>query len=88
MCTYYGKKIKTNVSYTEARNDLSNILNYVCSTHKPVVIERRSGGNTVIISEEDWNSLKETLYLISSPEDFQAITEPINPEDCSDSLPW
>ncbi|MDR2420119.1 MAG: type II toxin-antitoxin system Phd/YefM family antitoxin [Puniceicoccales bacterium] len=80
--------MKTNISYTEARNDLSHILNHVCATHEPVVIERRSGGNTVIISEEDWNSIKETLYLISSPKDFQAITEPVDVKDCSDSLPW
>jgi antitoxin YefM len=77
-----------NISYTKARDDLSHILSHVCSTHEPVVIERRNGGNTVIISEEDWNSIKETLYLMSSPKDFQAIAEPVDVKDCSDSLPW
>ncbi len=33
--------MKNNVSYTEARNNLSNILNQVCDTHIPVIIERR-----------------------------------------------
>jgi antitoxin YefM len=80
--------MKTHISYTEARNDLSDILNHVCSMHEPVTIERRKGGNTVIISEEDWNSLKETLYLMSSPKDFKALTEPIDLKDCSDSSPW
>ncbi|MDR0444885.1 MAG: type II toxin-antitoxin system Phd/YefM family antitoxin [Puniceicoccales bacterium] len=80
--------MKTSISYTKARNDLSHILNHVCSTHEPVVIERRSGGNTVILSEEDWNSMNETLYLISSSKDFKAITETVNLEDCSDSLSW
>jgi len=80
--------MRRHISYTEARNDLSNILNYVCTTHEPVVIERREGKNTVIISEEDWNSIQETLFLMSSSKDWKAITEPVNPEECSDTLPW
>jgi antitoxin YefM len=80
--------MRKQVSYTEARNDLSNIMNSVCANHQPILIERRNGGNTVVISEEDWNSLQETLYLMSSPKDWEAITEKIDVENCSDSLPW
>jgi len=76
------------VSYTEARNDLSNILNQVCLTHEPILVTRREGNNTVIISEEDWNAIQETLYLMSSPKDWKDISEEVNLEDCSDSLPW
>jgi antitoxin YefM len=80
--------MSNHVSYTEARNDLSNILNRVCLTREPIIIERRENGNAVIISEEDWNSIQETLYLMSSSEDMKAITEPVNLEECADSLPW
>ncbi len=80
--------MERRVSYTEARNDLSNILSQVCLTHEPVLVTRREGDNTVIVSEEDWNAIQETLYLMSSPKDWKDISEKVNPEDCSESLPW
>ncbi|MDR0753545.1 MAG: type II toxin-antitoxin system Phd/YefM family antitoxin [Holosporaceae bacterium] len=80
--------MKGQISYTEARNDLSNIMNSVCTNHEPVLIERRNGGNAVLISEEDWKSIQETLYLMSSRKDWNAIIDPIDVSECSDSLPW
>jgi antitoxin YefM len=80
--------MRKQVSYTEARNDFSNIMNNVCINHEPILIERRNGGNTVLISEEDWNSLQETLYLISSAKDRKIIFESAEISECSDSLPW
>jgi prevent-host-death family protein len=76
------------MSYTDVRNHLSEVLTQVCSSHEPVVIERRRGGNSVVLSEDDWKSLQETIYLMSSRKDWQAITEHINIEECSDSSPW
>ena len=80
--------MERRISYTEARNDLSDILNHVCLSHEPVLVTRREGNNTVIISEEDWNAIQETLYLMSSPKDWRDISEKVAPEDCSESLPW
>ncbi|MDR0968268.1 MAG: type II toxin-antitoxin system prevent-host-death family antitoxin [Holosporaceae bacterium] len=80
--------MERQVSYAEAKDDLSAILNRVCLNHEPILIKRREGGNTVVVSEDDWNSIQETLYLMSSSKDWKAITEPIRIEECSDSLPW
>lgn len=80
--------MERQVSYTEARNDLSNILNHVCLTHEPVLVTRREGNNTVIISEEDWNAIQETLYLMSSPKDWEDISEKVDLADCSEVLSW
>jgi prevent-host-death family protein len=76
------------MSYTDVRNHLSDVLTHVCSSHEPVVIERRRGGNSVVLSEDDWKSMQETIYLMGSRKDWDAITEQINSDDCSDSLPW
>jgi prevent-host-death family protein len=76
------------MSYTEVRSHLSDVLSQVCSTHEPVVIERRNGGNSVVISEEDWKSIQETIYLMGSKEDWQAITEPIDSKECSETISW
>jgi antitoxin YefM len=77
-----------HVSYTEARSKLSDILNQVCRDHEPVIIERRNGTNFVIIAEDDWKAVEETLYLMSSKEDWDAITEPVDTKECSNSSPW
>lgn len=77
-----------HVSYTEARNNLSALLNQVCTEHKPLLIERKDGGNAVVISQDDWNSLQETLLLMSDPKDWKALTEPVDLKDCSESLTW
>ena len=76
------------MSYTDVRNHLSDVLDNVCSSHEPIVVERRRGGNSVVISEDDWKSIQETIYLMSSKKDWEAITEQINVKECSDSLPW
>ena len=76
------------MSHSDFFFHLSNILNHVCLSHKPVLVTRREGNNTVIISEEDWNAIQETLYLMSSPKDWRDISEKVAPEDCSESLPW
>ena len=80
--------MRKHVSYTEARNNLSNILNQVCLEHEPILIERREGQNTVIVSEKDWNAIQETLYLMSSEEDWSDISANVSLQDCSDSLNW
>ncbi|MDX1655368.1 MAG: type II toxin-antitoxin system Phd/YefM family antitoxin [Candidatus Competibacteraceae bacterium] len=55
------------VSYTEARNRLKDILETVAEQHVAVHIRRRGGEGAVILSERDYNSLQETLYLLSNP---------------------
>jgi len=54
------------------------------------MIITEKGSNTVLISEEDWNSISETLYLLSVPEMSESIqagmAEPIS--ECSEELDW
>ena len=54
------------VSYTEARNRLKDILDTVAEQHVAVHIRRRSGEGAVILSESDYSSLQETLYLLGN----------------------
>ncbi|WP_107726637.1 type II toxin-antitoxin system Phd/YefM family antitoxin [Neisseria weaveri] len=55
------------VSYTAAREDLANIMTKVCDDHVVTYITRRNGGNCVLMSEEEYNSIMETLYLFGNP---------------------
>lgn len=54
------------VSYTDARNNLKKLCDEVVASHKPARIHRKAG-DVVMISAEDWDSLQETLYIMSIP---------------------
>ena len=78
-----------NISFIEAQEKLLTLMEEVNRSHKPVTITGNNS-NAVLVSEEDWKSLQETLYLKSIPGMWESIEEGINEpiEDCSDSLPW
>ncbi|EAZ92316.1 type II toxin-antitoxin system Phd/YefM family antitoxin [Crocosphaera chwakensis] len=78
-----------NISFIEAQGKLLTLMEEVNKSHKPVTITGKNS-NAVLVSEEDWKSLQETLYLKSIPGMWESIEEGINEpiEDCSDSLPW
>lgn len=63
------------VSYTDARNHLKALIDKVATDHAPVRIERRSGGAAVIMSEEDYAGLQETLYLLGNPANAERLLQ-------------
>jgi prevent-host-death family protein len=56
----------TTVSATTARGSLYSLIDEANSTHEPIQITGKRG-NAVLISEDDWRSISETLYLNSIP---------------------
>ena len=56
----------TTLKATEARAMLYRLIDEVASSHKPITITGKRS-NAVLLSEEDWNSIQETLYLLSIP---------------------
>jgi prevent-host-death family protein len=76
---------------SDAREKLYRLIDQVDEEHKPIVITGKRK-NAVLVSEEDWNSIQETLYLISIPGFVdsvkEAAKEPI--EDCVsvEELDW
>lgn len=56
--------IKDAVSTSEARANLFSLVDQVADTHKPILITGKRN-NAVLVSQEDWNSIQETLYLMS-----------------------
>ena len=79
----------TTITATEARTKLYRLLDDVSESHNPVHItgKRHSG---VLISEDDWNSIQETLNLLSIPNMRESIVEGLNTsiEECSEELEW
>jgi antitoxin YefM len=55
------------VNYTEFRQNLKSNLDSVYNDHEALIVTRKRNENMVVISQEDYNSLTETVYLLSSP---------------------
>ena len=79
----------TVLNVTEARSRLYNLIDEAASTHQPIIITGKRN-NAVLVSEDDWNAISETLYLLSTPGMRESIKEGLN-EDlaaCSRDLDW
>ena len=54
-------------TYSEARHDLKNVMDEACKNHEPILITRRNWESVVLLSLEDYESIMESEYLLSSP---------------------
>lgn len=74
---------------TEARSKLYRLIDQTAETHEPIVITGKRR-NAVLISEEDWNAISETMYLLSVPGMRESIKEGLNEKlsKCSKELDW
>jgi len=55
-----------SISVTQARSRLYHLVDDACSSHEPLQITGKRN-NAVLVSEADWRSIQETLYLVSLP---------------------
>lgn len=58
--------IMTTLTASEARASLYRLIDQAAESHKPVLISGKRA-NAVLVSEEDWSAIQETLYLLSVP---------------------
>jgi antitoxin YefM len=64
-------------NYTEFRNELKNYLDNVEFNNETLIIKRGSGKGTVLISLDEYNSIMETLHLLSSKKNAKRLFESI-----------
>ena len=79
----------TSITATEARKKLYNLLDTVGSSHEPVRITGKRG-SAVLVGEEDWRAVEETLYLVSIPGMRESIMKGLKTpvEKCNKELNW
>ena len=63
------------LSYTDARNGLSGVMKKAIEDREPVVITRNGAGSVVLMSEEDYSAMTETLHLLSTPANADRIRQ-------------
>jgi prevent-host-death family protein len=74
---------------TEARAKLYRLIDETRASHEPIVIKGKRG-SAVLISEDDWRAIQETMYLLNIPNMRESIRQglatPI--EECTEELDW
>jgi len=67
--TIFGGKrggVMATLTASEARAGLYRLIDQAAETHQPVLISGKRA-NAVLVSEEDWTAIQETLYLLAVP---------------------
>lgn len=77
------------LTITEARKIIYKLIDQATESHEPIQITGKRN-NAVLVSEEDWRAIQETLYLISIPGIRESIMEGLKTSlaDTSDKLKW
>lgn len=79
----------STVSVSEARSNLYRLIDEAAASHSPVLITGKRN-NAVLVSEEDWSAIQESLFLLSVPGMRESIKEGMKTpvEECSRDLEW
>ncbi len=79
----------TTLTASSARSQLYKLLDQAAESHEPVQITGRRS-NAVLVSEEDWRAIQETLYLLSVPGMRESIRQGLKTpaKKCAKKLPW
>lgn len=74
---------------SQARDQIYRLLDEVAQSHEPVLITGKRN-NGILIAEDDWKSIQETLYLTAIPGMRESIKKGLKTpvEKCSDELDW
>jgi len=65
------------LTFSEARAGFKTVMDNVCRDHNPTIITRTKGEHVVMLSLADFNSMEETLYLLSSETNAKRLMESV-----------
>jgi len=77
------------ITATNARSNLYKLIDETSLGHEPIYITGKRS-NAVLIAEEDWRAIQETLFLLSIPGMRESIREGLETpiEECSEDIEW
>lgn len=65
------------LSTSEARATFKAVMDRVVADKAPIGISRQKGEGVVMISQSEWDSIQETMYLLASPRNAKRLLESI-----------
>lgn len=79
----------SSITASEARANLYRLIDEAAASHQPLLISGKRN-NAVLVSEEDWTAIQETLFLLSVPGMRESIREGMDTpvEECSEDPGW
>ncbi len=79
----------TSMTATQARRQIHTLLDDVANSHEPIQIAGKRH-SAVLVSEDDWRAVQETLYLVGIPGVRDSIRKGLRTpvEKCSKELDW
>jgi antitoxin YefM len=77
------------ITASEARANLYRLIDEAAQSHEAIRITGKRS-NAILISEEDWSAIQETLYLLAVPGMRESIKEGLQTpvDECEESLDW
>ncbi|QKK03012.1 MAG: type II toxin-antitoxin system Phd/YefM family antitoxin [Pseudomonadota bacterium] len=79
----------SGITATQARSNLYRLIDETAESHQPIVITGKRN-KAVLVAEEDWAAIQETLFLLSVPGMRESIREgmatPV--DECDEDLGW
>jgi antitoxin YefM len=79
----------TVITASEARANLYRLIDEAASSHQPLLISGKRN-KAVLVSEEDWKAIQETLFLLSVPGMRESIREgmEVPVDECAEDPDW
>src|SRR3982751_1926450 len=80
-CTIPTGSAMTHVSYSELRNNLASYMDEVCDNRAPLFVTRQNARSVVLMSEDDYEGLMETVHLLKTPANAARLLRSIKDAD-------
>ncbi|HEY0329725.1 MAG TPA: type II toxin-antitoxin system prevent-host-death family antitoxin [Rhodopseudomonas sp.] len=71
----------THISYSELRKNLASYMDEVCDSRAPLHVTRQNARTVVMMAEDDYDGLMETVHLLKSPANAVRLLRSIEEAD-------
>ena len=75
------------INHSNFNEKLSTVIDEISEKHQPACLELPNAVKAIVISEEDYNSMVETLYLLSNPVNAEKLLNAVN-RSVKDTISW
>lgn len=76
----------SHVSYSEFRRNLASHMDAVCDAKAPLTVTRQGGRSVVVMAEDEYESVMETLHLLRSPRNAERLLRSIAQAEAGEAV--